>query len=279
MQTAIAYSATDGGVRQEKTQQNMNTNSFQSEGYASVYGLLDSSLILQCKEELPSLFDAPTYYENSVTVRSVFESSPEKFRSNISLKDIPESEIFIGPSPLALSKAFRELVSEENLWLFASACLDVALDDLVLNYSQVIRKAPFFSPRINWHRDYGNSHISTQNSCDMVRVLIPLQEYVNSYGVTAVVPKSHLVTDKVAMEKMILEPRICEKVCVNVEIGCGDVLAINSKTIHGSETNETVHYRDQLVIQLAVGGAKYYTELDVANTEPYYLSSRLEICA
>ena len=256
----------------------MNTKSFQSDGYLSVRGVIEESIICQCKKELPALFSVPAYYEKSTTVRSVFEKSPDKFRSDISLEDIPEAEIFIGSSPLEYSGIFCELVCAENIWKLASSCLDVPLDALVLNYVQGIRKAPCFSPKISWHRDYGNNYISTENSCDMLRVFIPLQKYRHSCGETVVVPGSHCVTDMKALEKKGLEPSVFNSVSVNLEIGSGDLLAIHSKTIHGSELNETKHYRDQLVVQLAVKGVSYHTQLSKDSSEPYHMSVFTEIC-
>ena len=257
----------------------MNTESFQSEGHATVLGSLDASLLLKCKEEVSNLFNVPSYRERSVTVRSVFERSPEKFSPYILLEDIPESEIFIGPSPHGHSRVFRTLVCEQLVWQFASKCLDVPLEKLVLNYSQIIRKAPSCSPRVSWHRDFGNNHISTQNSCHMVRILIPLQKYSSLSGETAVVPKSHFITDKEALGKNRLDSSKCKSDSVNLGIGSGDMLAINSKSIHGSEINETSNYRDQLVVQFAVEGVEYYKSLGAVNSEPYYLSTRSEICA
>lgn len=113
----------------------------------------------------------------------------------------------------------------------------------------------------------------------MIRFLIPLQCYQENSGVTEVVPGSHQIGDEIALEECGTKLIASKESSVNVKAGLGDILAIHSKTIHGSAINKSIYRRNQLVVQLAVSSAEYRSNIESCRTEPYYLSGRAKICA
>ncbi len=255
----------------------MSEHSFEKNGYVPAKGLIDKSLLKKCKLEFARLIAEPAYIKQAMMLRSLFKQSPDKFSHEVSIDSIPSTEIYIGHSPIEFSTHFRELITSEQLWGLAADCLKVDVSALVLNLVQIIRKPARIGPRLSWHRDFANKYISTIHANDMIRILMPLQDYVDACGATAVIPASHHVQDMAVINKLAIDESICEQNSRIIPLFAGDVLALHAKLIHGGGFNTSDIDRDQLVIQLAKKGADYRYWEEAAKHEAFFLCSRNQI--
>jgi len=252
-------------------------NTFNIDGYAIGKEIIDVNLVKQCKLELASIISQSNYINKATTLHSVYEQWPDKFSDEVSVDSIPNNEIYIGTSPLGLSENFQQLITNEKLWGFASDCLKVDSSNLVLNLVQLIRKPARIGPKLSWHRDFANKYVSTDNANNMIRILVPLQAYVESCGATAVIPSSHNVHDIEVINGLTIDKMRCEQESRIIPLNAGDLLAIHSKAIHGSSFNTSSIDRDQIVIQLAVKNANYLYQEEAKKLEPFFLSERKTI--
>ncbi len=111
----------------------------------------------------------------------------------------------------------------------------------------------------------------------MIRMLIPLQDYVDACGATAVIPASHRVQDTAVINESAIDESICKQNSRIIPLFAGDVLALHAKVIHGGGFNTSTTNRDQLVIQLAKKGAAYHYQEESAKHEPFFLCTRNQI--
>ncbi len=245
---------------------------FGRQGYFVARDVLDKQLVEACKKDLDRIALCQDYIEQSVNLRSLFGSSPHRFGSDISIDDLPGNSIFIGASPLGDSELFRQLIASEALWHLAAQCLRVNTDNLVLHFVQVIRKAAMIGPTIKWHRDHGNKFLSTAEPTQMMRILIPLQVSNRANGCTSIVPPTAGTTDQ-AQPMPAIDAAHCNEHSASPTLQAGDALAIDSRTIHGSDRNTSEQSRDQITVQFAVAGAEFLSSSIDANKEPYHLST------
>jgi hypothetical protein len=162
------------------------------------------------------------------------------------------NEPYILGNIAAIGPAFRRFLSHDGLWTLSARLLEVPADHVVYHYGQVLRKPAHIGPALGWHRDYGNTYISTDGPF-FVRLLVPLQRMSAGNGGTGVVPGSHVIDDEAARASEGA-PQSDEGAVYPV-LAPGDVLAIHSKVVHGGRPNRTSRNRDLAAVQFGVRGA------------------------
>ena len=227
---------------------------------------LREAVVLECRRFREG---TPDHAALSVSLAQYIRKHPAR-SPGVSPKDAGDEPYILG-GIAGLNRAFLTFITEPELWQVASGLLDVEPDQLVYHSGQVVRKPAHIGAGLGWHRDYGATYIATQGA-RFLRLLIPLQPISQTNSGTAIVPGSHLISDKVAQSLVGVPESDDGAICPALEPG--DILALHPKTLHGGGPNRSKDARDLFVIQYADGNAPL---LHSDDSEPYTGLHRQEL--
>lgn len=238
----------------------------QSDGFEILAYSIEPELLEQCSSILPLILANSTYVNSGVTFRQLYKRNPEKF-SAIRIEEIDKNDLFIIANPSLDYQPFKNILVCQSLWCFAAKCLHCSINDVAFSFMNITRKPAGFGPLISWHRDFGNKMTSTCSSHNMLRIIIPLNDNVLANGAVAIVPQSHFIEDDLVLARSGIDTEYCQARAEIINLHRGDMLAMDSKLIHGSGINSSRVGRNNLIFQFIIKGSAHFYE---DQNEPYY---------
>jgi hypothetical protein len=222
---------------------------FSRDGFELIPAVFDETSLDQLRRSVASVCgkyrcDEDAVVASGVSLAAYTRAHPER-NPGVDPSSL-ESEPYILGNLAAQDVGIWEFLAQRDLWVLAAQLLTAELDEVVYHSAQVLRKPARIGPALSWHRDYGNTYISTDGPF-FVRLLVPLQAMRQENGGTGVVPGSHLISDAEALARSdFAESRDGAEFPM---VRAGDVLALHSKVIHGGGTNRSEEDRDLLAVQ------------------------------
>jgi ectoine hydroxylase-related dioxygenase (phytanoyl-CoA dioxygenase family) len=233
--------------------------SFEHDGYEVFRGVVDQNsmaeVALAVHKACVLFRESEAQRSAGISLSEYMEQHPDR-NPGVTREGLADEPYILG-NLAALDVRFRRLIVQESLWQLAASLLSVQFADVVYHYAQVVRKPGRIGPALSWHRDYGNTYISTDGPY-FVRLLIPVQGMGQENGGTGVVSRSNLISEGLLGEGN----QESGFGAVYPSLSSGDVLALHSKTVHGGGTNRSATDRDLLAIQFGVLGARLLHSAD-----------------
>jgi ectoine hydroxylase-related dioxygenase (phytanoyl-CoA dioxygenase family) len=177
--------------------------SFEHDGYEVFRGVVDQNsmaeVALAVHKACVLFRESEAQRSAGISLSEYMEQHPDR-NPGVTREGLADEPYILG-NLAALDVRFRRLIVQESLWQLAASLLSVQFADVVYHYAQVVRKPGRIGPALSWHRDYGNTYISTDGPY-FVRLLIPVQGMGQENGGTGVVSRSN-PSLKVCSEKAI----------------------------------------------------------------------------
>lgn len=220
--------------------------SYDIDGIEIVKGALTTDAIETLSRKTRALLNDQDLIQESITVQSIARQKPQKIKITI-----PESEplhAFIVNDLISLDKDFAKYFMDSAILNHVAEKLVTSVNEVVYHFSNITSKPAKYGPEISVHRDFPNRYFCPTDS-NFMRVLIPLDRMSQSNGGLYFVQSSHMITDRHAVQKIDGEADYAARRTLFIDAIPGDLVLLNSKTLHGSQANISDVTRCVLVVQ------------------------------
>lgn len=220
--------------------------SFDRDGIEIVQNIIPKASITTLVSMTDEILENPKNIEESVTVQSVVDAKPHKLDCVIP-ETIPTLP-FIVSDLIGLNSNFAKYFMDTAILNVVAGKLKCSTNEIVYHFSNITSKPPKYGPVISLHRDFPNSYCCPEDS-NFIRVLMPLDTMSGENGGLNFIPFSHKVSDEDARLKKGSKAKYVSADIKTIESKPGDLVLLNSKTLHGSAANRSSQPRRVLVVQ------------------------------
>ena len=234
--------------------------SYKNDGIEVAGAALDEDDVQSLSRMVSTLLINADVVRNSVTVRSVAQNKPHKIYC-----EVPDTEPalpFIVSDLISIDRRFAKILMGLPIVKQVANYLEVPVEEVVFHFSNVTSKPAKYGPEISAHRDYPNQYFCPVSS-EFIRVLIPVDPMSEKNGGLYFVRSSHFISDEEARSRGARNNDNVPSKVEYINALPGDLVFLNSKTMHGSLPNKSVETRHLLVVQYGIR----YQELSVRNDE------------
>jgi len=228
--------------------------SYEKDGIEVAKSILSSSAVELLSGKVAALLSDANVIRNSITVQSVAQRKPHKV-----FHEIPGSEPdypFIIGDLISLDEGFANIFMGLEILEHVATKLDVVVDDVVFHFSNLTSKPAKYGPEITAHRDFPNRYFCPISS-DFIRVLIPIEQMTEKNGGLYFVRSSHSISDQDARRRVEKKTKFDSSKIEFIDAEPGDLVLLNSKTLHGSFPNISDQSRSVLIVQYGIRNQEY----------------------
>lgn len=237
--------------------------SYVIDGFAVIANAIKKDFVIKANSLADFCMNQKKTTNTGMSISQYFKLKPQRFNlpGHINTDDLGMYIVGIPENHADVVS----LLSCRALWNIAAKALNKPIEDVEFSYMNFTRKPAYFGPSISFHRDFINKYLCTNNSEDMVRVIIPLCDSNHITGATSFIPSSHQIDDAMALTDKI-DQLECRKNAITPYTKIGDALVFHSKVIHGGGTNTSSQDRINMILQFVVANARHRHH---TNGEPF----------